>query len=106
MKLKVLPNPLIGVKVNYEVDIIFAFSGECQEFENKLPNDTKEQLKKDRAGKHGMLVDKGFADGNLEHFPYIPLGEHDYPPILVGLLSQLASYTLMSQKDVILSYFK
>ena len=96
------PSQFVG---NYEVDIIFAFSGKCQEFENKLPDDTKEKLKKDRAGKHGALVDAGFAEGNLEHYPYIPVGEHVYPPILVGLLSQLASYTLMSQKDVILSYF-
>jgi hypothetical protein len=90
---------------NYEVDIIFVFSGESKEFENKLPDDTKEKLKKDRASKHGKLVDSGFAEGNLEHYPYIPVSEHVYPPILVGLLSQLASYTLMSQKDVILSYF-
>ena len=90
---------------NYEVDIIFAFSGVCQEFEDKLPSDTKEKLKKDRAGKHDALVDAGFKEGNLQHFPLIPVGEHDYPPILVGLLSQLASYTLMSQKEVILSYF-
>jgi len=105
MKLKVLPNPLIGVKGNYEVDIIFVFSGESKEFENKLPDDTKEKLKKDRASQHGKLVDSGFAEGNLEHYPYIPVSEHVYPPILVGLLSQLASYTLMSQKDAILSYF-
>jgi len=90
---------------NYEVDIIFVFSGESKEFENKLPDETKEKLKKDRASKHGKLVDSGFAEGNLEHYPYIPVSEHVYPPILVGLLSQLASYTLMSQKDVILSYF-
>ena len=93
------------IEGNYEADILFAFCGECQEFEDKLPADIKEMLRFDRNNKHGILADAGLIDGNLEHFPYIPISEQDYPPLLVGLLSQLATYTLLSEKDVLESWF-
>ena len=93
------------VKGNYEADILFAFCGECQEFEDKLPADIKDQLSRDRATEHCVLVDAGLIDGNLKHFPYIPISEQEYPPLLVGLLSQLATYTLLSEKDILESWF-
>jgi len=65
----------------------------------------QQTLKKDRASKHNLLVEAGLVDGNLEHFPYIPINEQNYPPLLVGLLSQLATYTLLSEKKVLDSWF-
>lgn len=93
------------IEGNYEADILFAFCGECQEFEDKLPSDIKTQLSLDKASEHGVLVDAGLIDGNLKHFPCIPISEQEYPPLLVGLLSQLATYTLLSEKDVLEEWF-
>jgi hypothetical protein len=90
------------------VDIIFASSDICPEFESKLPPKTQERLTKDRKLKsqsQGTFVDFGFAEGDLREFPFISLQAQDYPPLLTGLLSQHASYTLMTYKNEIQSMF-
>jgi len=84
------------------VDIIFASSDMCPEFESKLPLETRDRLAKDRrqqSKSQGALVGLGLSEGDLREFPFIDLKALDYPPLLTGLLSQLASYTLMSYKD-------
>jgi len=108
MTLDVLPNALIGVTGGYKVDIIFATNEICTEFEDKLAVDTKTRLTEDRENKNtsqNLLVDYGLFPGDLRQFPFIDLKAQAYTPLLTGLLSQHAFYTLNEHKTAINSMF-
>ena len=90
----------------YKVTIVFTMSGECQEFHNKLPEDMKTLIKKDKKEKDdGILEEIGIKDGSTAYFPYIPVGVLNYSSELVGLFSQLASYSLLQYEDDLKSLF-
>jgi len=92
----------------YKVDIIFATNEICTEFEDKLAVDTKTRLTEDRENKNtsqNLLVDYGLFPGDLRQFPFIDLKAQAYTPLLTGLLSQHAFYTLNEHKTAINSMF-
>ena len=68
---------------------------------------TVDLIEFDDHNKASTLSNLGVTDSNnLKYFPYIPVGELNYSPHLVGLLSQLASYSLYAHKEDILSFFE
>ena len=103
MTMAVLPNEIIGVRGGYEVNMIFTVSGHCGEFVAKLPKEIQREIHKDSKEKESFLTSKGLTEKNLHNFPYIGVGALKYSPELVGLLSQLASYSLREHADDILS---
>ena len=49
MTLDVLPNPSVVVPGGHPVTVVFCISGECQEWSNALPVETKAKIEKDNS---------------------------------------------------------
>ena len=104
MKLRVLPNPLAVVPGLHEVSILFCVSGDCREWKEKLPNSMRSKLEKDNSTSfHGIeehIIIAALGKANLNKFPYLPSDRSSFSPLVVGLLSQLASYQLIESPEV------
>jgi len=99
MTLDVLPNPLIAVPGQHKVEVVFCISGECKDWSDALPKDTKTLLMKDNATALSDIDEKKMQSGlmkcNLNKFPYFPVGRLFYSKLTAGMMSQLATYQIM-----------
>jgi len=99
MTLDVLPNPLIAVPGDHKVVVVFCISGECKDWSDALPKDTKALLIKDNATEASEFDEKKMQSGlmkcNLNKFPCFPVGRLFYSKLTAGMLSQLATYQIM-----------
>jgi hypothetical protein len=62
-------------------------------------------MKKEKSVDGGTLVALGAEGANLYHFPYIPIGSLKYSDILLGLMSQSASFQLLESAGDLKSLF-
>ena len=53
----------------------------------------------------GLLKSLGISNACVAYFPYLPITALKYSGILVGLMSQLASYSLLQHEDDLKSLF-
>mmetsp|Transcript_600 Transcript_600/g.1005 ORF Transcript_600/g.1005 Transcript_600/m.1005 type:complete len:569 (-) Transcript_600:37-1743(-) len=101
---KVLPNQHICVPGNHNVSILFVVNHVSPCWENSLPQCIRNRWKNDEEKSSSFiqfLERIGLLKSNLKGFPYIPLQEFDYQPVLVNLMSQLTTWQLMESKDLI-----
>jgi len=92
-KMKVLENDWWGI-TSFEMDFVIVYLATCKDFENQLPEDTKEELRK---GKEGAFFD----------FPVYKTEEEDWPDALglsipqVNLLAAQAEYSIKMNADLL-----
>jgi hypothetical protein len=103
MKMTVLPNEKAGVPGKHDVEIVFVLNSMPESWATQLPADTKQRLKDDQKldKTEGTMMNNSLIAADLNSFPFIPLGRLKYSALLVGLLSQLASYHIISHAEEI-----
>jgi hypothetical protein len=108
MTMPVLANPHVGVIGGYEVEVLFIMNAAVAEWENALPPDTKSLLKRQRRSDdlvNRVLMATSIKDADLYDFPCTPINRLNYSPLLVNMLSQLATWNILKMKDEIQSLF-
>jgi hypothetical protein len=88
LKTTVLPNKWQGVEGGYEVDLLWFFNMPCAEFEEALPQETRDALgsarRDDQTNKQQQ---RGGGAPDLKTFPMISTFNADYSPALTTLLA-------------------
>jgi hypothetical protein len=107
MKMPVLANPRVGVTGGYEVEVLFIMNAAVGDWENALLKDTKALLTKERIQDHDivrrLLMGSSVKDADLFDFPHTPINRLNYSPLLVNMLSQLATWNIVTMKEEIQS---
>lgn len=104
LRTRVLPNSLICVPGGHEAEILFIINSYSEDWQSLLPIDVQQRMKSDNFPSRidEDLMEIGVEPTNLRNFPYIPITRLSYSPLLVGLLSQQASWSVMQSKNEIM----
>lgn len=98
--LAVMDNAFLGVQGGWTADVLFIFNCTQSSWEAELPAETRRLLEAQRASKAEEVQEAGvkgvLADTELRSFPLIPTMSLNYSPLLVGMLSNLATYSVVS----------
>ena len=81
------------------MDVLWVFIERVDNWEAKLPSDSRKFLQDKRENPILALVTPG--DSTIKLFPHISTTDSNYSPVLVGLLSNLASYQIYEAKYII-----
>jgi len=98
IKLKLLANEVWSIPGGYHVEVIFIYNETVQDFVDKLPQETQDEIKE---GRHGYF----------EHFPHYKTTLQNPPRLFnltqpqVNLLSSQAEYLITSNADVFKDFF-
>lgn len=84
-RLKVLDNPVWNIVGDYEVDVLFVYNSLCQNFIDKLPEETKSEI--------------GKKEGSFENYPYYKTTNQNLRPFSldndeVSLLAAQAAFMM------------
>lgn len=101
MTLDVLPNAICGVSGNYTVKVLFTVGNESTLWQNALPHDLKNLMRESRKDDNFVeqTLKKVGLDADLSTFPYVPIDNLEYSPILMNCLSQFATWGVMANKS-------
>jgi hypothetical protein len=101
MTLDVLDNPYCGVFGGWKVKVLFTISHDSTQWNDLLPEDMKKLMKESKASKN--FVEENLKilgeEADLDTFPYIPIQNLNYSPMLTNCLAQLASWNVFSNQD-------
>lgn len=100
MTLQVLPNAICGVQGNYTVKVLFTVGNQSSRWHDALPDDLKHLMHESREDDTFVeqMMKKAGLDADLSTFPYVPIDNLEYSPILMNCLSQLATWGVMANK--------
>lgn len=103
LRTNVLPNPAICIKGNHAVEILFIINSYSAEWESLLPAETQQIMSDDASlsPPEQRLSEVNSEPTDLWNFPYIPVSRLKYSPLLVGLLSQQATWNVLQNKSEI-----
>lgn len=99
----VLPNKFISIPGNHNVSVLFIINSYSSNYYDLLRVETKQQIDNDNNTNliNKKLMELGILPTNTMNFPYIPVSRLFYSPLLVGLMSQQASWSVVENKEKI-----
>jgi hypothetical protein len=103
LRTNVLPNPAICIRGNHAVEILFIINSYSAEWDSLLPAETKQKMSENTSLSplEQRLSEVNSEPTDLWNFPYIPVSRLKYSPLLVGLLSQQATWNVLQNKSAI-----
>lgn len=107
IKLDVLDNQYNGVRGYKDLELIIIISSKC-DWIDKLPEETKEYIKNNKRENiiENFLEYLQIENEEFEDFPHISTLKLNYSKELVVSLTQLGSYHIYNNKDLILDFIK
>ena len=101
IKLEVFENKYNGVRGNYEVELLIIFL-EKDDWIDKLPEETKNYINNNSNDKiENILETLNIKEVEFNNFPHISAQKLNYSKELVNSITQLGSYIIDKNKDII-----